>query len=237
MVLSFNLGCILQISSLKISNMPTDLTSTANKQQLIKTMSGVTAKEIPLLALECSEPEAHRLRDKIAGAEAEARSLKHLEGRLEEYRAKRALHEEARALGRRIKEKSGLVLGQQMRAYRRVMKRTGLVEQGVVTLKGRVTCEINSNHEILLADLIFTGFFNELSPQQVAALLSSLVHEERSSTERMRTKDPKLRNKLGELIQRAKALFAIFQECRMGIEEVRVGLGRTNTSTVSRSSW
>ena len=44
MILSFNLSCILQISSLKISNMPTDLTSAANKQQLVKTMASVTGK-------------------------------------------------------------------------------------------------------------------------------------------------------------------------------------------------
>ncbi len=37
-----------------------------------------------------------------------------------------------------------------MKAYTRVMKRTGLIEKGVVTLKGNVACEINSNHEILL---------------------------------------------------------------------------------------
>ena len=147
------------------------------------------------------------------------------------------MHEEARALARSIKEKSGLVLAPQMRAYRRVMKRTGLVEHGVVTLKGRVACEINSNHEILLAELIFTGFFEELTPQQTAAVLSSVVHEERSSTERMRTKDPRLRNKLGELIQRAKALFSIFQQCRMGIEEVLRDAFRTTTSTALRSSW
>lgn len=49
-------------------------------------------------------------------------------------------------LGRKIKEKSGLVLLNEMRAYGRVIKRAGLVDRGVVTLKGRVTCEINSNH-------------------------------------------------------------------------------------------
>lgn len=51
-----------------------------------------------------------------------------------------------------------------MRAYGRVIKRAGLVDRGVVTLKGRVTCEINSNHEILLTDLIFTGYFNDMTP-------------------------------------------------------------------------
>ena len=36
----------------------------------------------------------------------------------------------------------------------------------------------------------------------------------------MRTKMPRLRQKLGDLIQRAKAIFLIFQECKMQITEV-----------------
>lgn len=84
----------------------------------------------------------------------------------------------------------------EMRAYSRVIKRAGLVDRGVVSLKGRVTCQINSNHEILLTDLIFTGYFNDMTPIQIASIVSSLVHEEKSSTERMRTKLPRLRQKL-----------------------------------------
>jgi len=80
-------------------------------------------------------------------------------------------------MGRELKEKSALVLSKEMKAYNRVIKRAGLVDRGVVTLKGRVTCEINSNHEILLTDLIFTGFFNDMTPIEIASLLSSLVHE------------------------------------------------------------
>ncbi len=72
--------------------------------------------------------------------------------------------------------KAALVLANEMKAHNRVIKRTGLVDRGVVTLKGRVTCEINSNHEILLTDLIFSGFFNDMAPIEIAALVSSLVH-------------------------------------------------------------
>jgi hypothetical protein len=43
-------------------------------------------------------------------------------------------------MSREIKEKSGLVLSKEMKAYNRVIKRAGLVDKGVVTLKGRVTC-------------------------------------------------------------------------------------------------
>lgn len=36
----------------------------------------------------------------------------------------------------------------------------------------------------------------------------------------MHTKNPRLRQKLEELIVRAKAIFLIFKECKMNIEEV-----------------
>lgn len=123
-----------------------------------------------------------------------------------------------------------------MRAYSRVIKRAGLVDRGVVTLKGRVTCEINSNHEILLTDLIFTGYFNDMTPIEIAAILSSLVHEEKSSTERSRTKIQRLRQKLEEMITRAKSIFLIFKECKTSVDEVHFPLFRMTTWTALRNS-
>lgn len=58
---------------------------------------------------------------------------------------------------------SSIVLRKEKKSFTRVIRRTGLIEKGVVTLKGSVTCEINSNHEILLTELIFSGFFNDMN--------------------------------------------------------------------------
>jgi ATP-dependent RNA helicase DOB1 len=92
---------------------------------------------------------------------------------------------------------SGIVLRKEKKAYNRVMKRTALVEKGVVTLKGNVACEISSNnHEILLTHLLFSGYFSDMTPIEMASVLTSLVHEEKSSTERKVTKNPRLRFKL-----------------------------------------
>lgn len=48
---------------------------------------------------------------------------------------------------------------------------------GVVLTKGRVACEINTCDELVVTELIFTGAFNELTPEQTAALLSCMVHQ------------------------------------------------------------
>lgn len=84
--------------------------------------------------------------------------------------------------------------------------------------------------------MVFTGFFNDMTPIEIASLMSSLVHEEKSSTERTRTKLPRLKQKLDDMIQRAKSIFLVFQECKMQITEVRLPPFRTTTWTASRSS-
>lgn len=61
---------------------------------------------------------------------------------------------------------------------------------GVVELKGRVACEISSADEIVLTELIFGGNFKELSAEQLVAVLSCFVWQEKSKTA------PKLREEL-----------------------------------------
>ena len=66
----------------------------------------------------------------------------------------------------------------QMRKKKRVLRRLGYCDSdGVIQLKGRVACEINTCDELVVTELIFSGVFNELTPEQSAALSSCLVHQ------------------------------------------------------------
>lgn len=51
--------------------------------------------------------------------------------------------------------------------------------EGVIQLKGRVACEINTCDEMVVTELIFSGAFNDLTPEQSSALLSCMVHQVR----------------------------------------------------------
>jgi antiviral helicase SKI2 len=53
----------------------------------------------------------------------------------------------------------------------------------VVTMKGRVACEINSGDELVATELIFGGVLSELSPPEAVALLSALVFQEKTDVE------------------------------------------------------
>lgn len=77
-----------------------------------------------------------------------------------------------------------MVLSKEKKAMERVLRRTGMIEKNVVTLKGSVGCEISSNHEILLTHLLFSGFFSSMDAHEIAAVLSSIVHDERSGSDK-----------------------------------------------------
>lgn len=73
-----------------------------------------------------------------------------------------------------------------LRKMKRVLRRLDYVdERGVVQLKGRVACEVNTADELLVTELIFAGAFNELDEGQVASLLSCAVFGEGSSSDAM----------------------------------------------------
>jgi antiviral helicase SKI2 len=76
-----------------------------------------------------------------------------------------------------------------------VLKELGFIdENGNVELKGRVACEvttsakcsdkkINSVNELILTELILDNTLGEFEPEEIVALLSAFVFEEKTDTE------------------------------------------------------
>jgi len=63
-----------------------------------------------------------------------------------------------------------------------VLRRLGHVtEEGLVTLKGRAACEIDTADELLTAELLLNGVFNALDAHQLVALVSCLVPVDKSN--------------------------------------------------------
>jgi len=61
-ILPFTLNCVHEISSLKLNNLPSDLSSEHTKELIFKTMSNVTSKAVPALPIESNDPEAIKLK-------------------------------------------------------------------------------------------------------------------------------------------------------------------------------
>lgn len=54
-------------------------------------------------------------------------------------------------------------------------------EESRVQLKGRVACEINSASELVLTELVLDNFFSAFEPEEICALLSAFVFQERTN--------------------------------------------------------
>ena len=55
------------------------------------------------------------------------------------------------------------------------------LQSDAIDIKGRIACELSSADELLLTEMMFNGVFNELSPEQSAAVLSCFVTDEKSN--------------------------------------------------------
>ncbi|ETP49140.1 hypothetical protein F442_05248 [Phytophthora nicotianae P10297] len=65
-----------------------------------------------------------------------------------------------------------------------VLKRLGYIsEDGVVQVKGRVACEINTCEELVLTEMIFENVLANLEPEEIVAVLSALIFQEKSQSE------------------------------------------------------
>lgn len=107
----------------------------------------------------------------------------------------------------------------ELKSRKRVLRRLGFInEQEVVQLKARVACEISTGdgHELLLSELLFNRFFNELSPELCAATLSCFIFEEKSEC-------PPLKDELAkpfrEIQAQARIIAKVSQESKLAVNE------------------
>ncbi|KAI1122795.1 rRNA-processing arch domain-containing protein [Nemania abortiva] len=100
----------------------------------------------------------------------------------EQYSKKIARTDEIKALKKKIGKAHSIAQLDELKSRKRVLRRLGFINEGeVVQMKARVACEISSTegHELLLSELLFNRFFNELSPELIAAVLSVFIFEEK----------------------------------------------------------
>ncbi|KAH9728397.1 DExH-box ATP-dependent RNA helicase DExH10 [Citrus sinensis] len=98
----------------------------------------------------------------------------------------------------------------------RVLKKLGHINaDGVVQLKGRAACLIDTGDELLVTELMFNGTFNDLDHHQVAALASCFIPVDKSSEQinlRMELAKP-----LQQLQESARKIAEIQNECKLEV--------------------
>lgn len=75
-----------------------------------------------------------------------------------------------------------MIMSKDLVDMKRVMRRLDLIDKNdVPQLKGKVAASLSTADEILTTELIFSGFFQDLDPHQIAAVLSCLVYSDSKS--------------------------------------------------------
>jgi ATP-dependent RNA helicase DOB1 len=131
-------------------------------------------------------------------------------------------------LGLKIKEKKKAITAalsvmqlDELKSRKRVLRRLNFInDQEVVELKARVACEISSTgdgHELLLSELLFDRFFNEMAPDMCAAVLSCFIFEEKDR------QAPPVKDEMAkhhqEILRQARIIAKVAQESKLAMNE------------------
>ncbi|KAG9235050.1 rRNA-processing arch domain-containing protein [Amylocarpus encephaloides] len=107
----------------------------------------------------------------------------------------------------------------ELKSRKRVLRRLGFInDDEVVELKGRVACEISTGdgHEVLLSELLFNRFFNEMSPEMCAAVLSCFIFEEKSQAPELKDE---LKKHLTIIQVEARKIAKVSQDSKLPVNE------------------
>uniref|UniRef100_A0A7S1AV33 Superkiller viralicidic activity 2-like 2 n=1 Tax=Noctiluca scintillans TaxID=2966 RepID=A0A7S1AV33_NOCSC len=193
--LSMYLPSVQKISKIR-SSMPTgDPRTEDNKRALLKTLTiiknhkkftdgipeidpvsemHIEGEEIRAVEASLKDLEAKRVANSLFGNEK-------LEAYCEAFGRKVKLRTTVQDLDKQINQHKFMVMGDDLRAMRRVLRRLEFVDkEGVVLLKGRMACEITSGDEILMSEIVFQNVFAEMDANSIIALCSCLVFDEKS---------------------------------------------------------
>ncbi|KAJ5655436.1 rRNA-processing arch domain-containing protein [Penicillium longicatenatum] len=137
----------------------------------------------------------------------------------DQYAAKVDLGTQIKAVKKKISDAQAIIQLDELKNRQRVLRRLGFInEAGVVQLKARVACEISTGDELMLSELLFNGFFNDLTPEQIAAMISVFVFEEKVKEAPALSKD-ELSKPLKEIQSMARTIAKVSQESKMAVNE------------------
>ncbi|KAF2849035.1 ATP-dependent RNA helicase-like protein DOB1 [Plenodomus tracheiphilus IPT5] len=223
------LSCIESIGHLRVF-LPNELKSTEQKNNVRKALSEVKKRFPdgiaildPIENMQIKDESFKRLLRKIEVLESRLLSNPlHNSPRLpdlySQYANKIAIGEKIKNIKKEIATALSVIQLDELKSRKRVLRRIGFIDDAdVVQLKARVACEISTGDELVLSELLFNRFFNELTPEQCAACLSCFIFEEKTS------EVPALKEELAkpyrEIQQQARVIAKISQESKLQIDE------------------
>lgn len=224
------LTCVHSISQIRLF-MPKDADSATERTHLRKSLNevkrrfpdgvpgldplenmGITDESFKQLLRKIEVLESRLLANPLHGSP----ELPHL---WEQYRRKVRLGDKIREKKKEIAKAHSIVQMDELTSRKRVLRRLGFInESDVVQLKARVACEISSTegHELLLSELLFERFFNEMTPEMCAAALSCFVFDEKVNAQSL---PEALEKPYREIVAKARIVARVSQESKLDVDE------------------
>ncbi|KAJ5569905.1 uncharacterized protein N7459_009335 [Penicillium hispanicum] len=229
-VVPVTLNCIQAISHVRLF-LPKDIASADSRNGVKKSLDEVqrrfpdgVALLDPIENMGIKDDSFKKLLRKIEVLESRLLSNPlHNSPRLAElydqYAEKVNLSSQIKTTKKKIAEAMSIIQLDELKCRKRVLRRFGFInDDEVVQLKARVACEISTGDELMLSELLFNGFFNNLTPEQTAAIMSVFVFEEKVKEAPALTKD-ELAKPLKEIQSQARTIAKVSQESKMAINE------------------
>ncbi|KAE9016963.1 Exosome RNA helicase [Phytophthora rubi] len=231
------------LSSLRVY-IPKDLRTLESRQAVGKSVKEVLRRfpqGVPLLDpredMDIQDEQFARVIEKTIEAEKNLKSsafhnASDKEARFALYNLKMESEAKMRELERKIKESKSLVLRDDLRRRRRVLRRLEFVDkEGVIQRKGRTACEVSTTDELLVTEMIFNGQFNDLSVNDTVALLSCLINMEKKKDSDKPPQAESLEVPVRQLRETAQRIAKVMQDAKITID-VDEYAGVFNTSLV-----
>ena len=223
------LKCVYGISTFRIFP-PKDVTSSNDRSKIQKALAEVQKrfpdgipKLDPVEQMNISDQSFKDLIRKIEVMESRlVASPMHNSPRLErlwnEYAEKIRITDQMRDIKKKIQDAHSILQLEELKCRKRVLRRLQFInEDEVVQLKARVACAISTGDELMLSELLFNRFFNDMTPEQCAAVCSCFVFEEK--VQETPVLPDELARALREIQQQAKIIAKVSAESKMTINE------------------
>ncbi|KXJ86732.1 rRNA-processing arch domain-domain-containing protein [Microdochium bolleyi] len=142
-----------------------------------------------------------------------------LPGLWEQYSKKINLTDNIKDLKKKIATAHSIAQLDELKSRKRVLRRLGFINEAeVVQMKARVACEISSTegHELVLSELLFNRFFNELSPELCASVLSVFIFEEKVEATPL---TEELMKPYSQVQAQARIIAKVSQESKLEVNE------------------
>lgn len=223
------LKCVQKISHVRIFP-PSDMTNPEERKKVQKSLAEVKrrfpdglAVLDPIENMKITDNSFKELLRKIEIMESRLvanplHNSPRLEGLYNQYAKKVTLTNKIRALKKQIQDAHAIMQLEELKCRKRVLRRLQFInEDEVVQLKARVACEISTGDELMLSELLFNRFFNDLTPEQCAAVMSCFVFEEKVNEQPTLPED--LARPLREIQRQARVIAKVSAESKLAINE------------------